>query len=206
MQRADVQNTLDRILAVSWKYDLLCQGSHIALIEEYFRRMILWLKALNRPRKLLLVDLSEMVNPDILVSREPIRMLDAHLAGHDPLFKETMIHVLLWAAVKDSPEAKQANLPDPYEPLVLMYERGGTFWCPFLRRDGILILSDYHHAYPMILPDFLLYERELPFVDLDTASLNTQDITYLTEQKLHHPSFTEEADRRIAMLKERYGI
>lgn len=72
---------------------------------------------------------------------------------------------LRWASVKNLPSVASLDLPDPYEPLVLFYERGG--W--FQREQGYLDLNGVNVS-------LSTYKNRPPLPSLDPASLDALDI------------------------------
>ena len=69
-----------------------------------------------------------------------------------------------WASVKSLPSVAALDLPDPYEPLIVFYERGG--W--FRREQGYLDLNGVNVT-------LSTYKNQLPLPTLDPSALDELD-------------------------------
>jgi hypothetical protein len=78
-------------------------------------------------------------------------------------------NALKWTAIQDSPEARRYNLPAPYEPLVVIFERGGEVYKGELGRAWFVTKGELiprMHEY---------YDHTTPIVELDSAILDAID-------------------------------
>lgn len=124
-----VDRTIERIKAIDWKPNNLRATSHIALLKEYLRRASLWAKALDCTDKWPFFDVAAQIDPSLRSDEAKVEEVERHLAPFPVSLTvrrlcEWFVH---WAVVKNSPEVTKIALPDPYEPLILLYERGGNF-------------------------------------------------------------------------------
>jgi hypothetical protein len=144
--------------------------SHYRLFREHERRVALWSKALGFPREAqpVIWDIATVIIPSVAVEEEKIRDISEHAKGHYTL--RIFQNALKWTAIQDSPEARRYNLPAPYEPLIILYERGGDVYKDEMggRRWFVTkaTLIPRMHEY---------YDRTTPFVELDTAILDAID-------------------------------
>lgn len=160
-QDNSVDRTIARIKAIKWELNDSRTASHIALLKEYLRRASLWATALGCTDKWPFFDVAAQIKSSLRSNEAKIEEVECHLA---PLpisrtirrFCEWFVH---WSVVKNSPEITRIALPDPYEPLILLYERGGDFYrehvflCFSVGCFPIGKLSDHYSLSPHILLD-----------------------------------------------------
>ncbi len=122
---------VDRLKAVNWKSpgEAFEKGySRAALMQEYFRRAALWINAYGEPRRWPFVDLAEIVNPDIRADPAVIADIEDFIddACGSSYAMDGGSAAVQWAALTSTPGVQLPPLPDPYEPLLRLYERGGV--------------------------------------------------------------------------------
>jgi hypothetical protein len=122
---------LDRILAIKWEPDDSRVNSHIALLREYLRRAALWAKALDCTDEWPFFDVAARICLLECADDTNVKVLKTHftetpfyVAG---IIEKTCEWFLHWDRVKNLPKVSEFTLPEPYEPLIVMYERGGIF-------------------------------------------------------------------------------
>ena len=156
-----VDSTLERIKLINWEPNDLRAASHIALLKEYLRRASLWAKALDCADQWPFFDVAAQIDPSLRCDEAKVEALERHLA---PFAVSRTVRRLCewfvhWAVVKHSPKVTQMALPDPYEPLILLYERGGDFYrehvffCFSVGCFPIGKLSDHYKLSPYVLLD-----------------------------------------------------
>ncbi len=123
------QSALDQLLNIPWQLDDNKVNSHVALFQEYLHRMSLWSKAINHPELWPFYDLSSYLYAPQKAKEYQIIQLKQHLTKFplNRLVKHTCEWYLSWSFIADE-MTKKYQLPDPFAPLILMYERGGTFY------------------------------------------------------------------------------
>jgi hypothetical protein len=140
-------------------------GAHtrarVALMREFLRRSALWSEALGVPAKWPLFDVAGEADPSAPQPEVPADLVARPLA---PDVRATLPWMLRWAA---HPPGSIAGLPDPYEPLLLFYERGGGFTI----EQGMLDVDGTR----LPIRDRGAYLRATPFTDLDPAALDALD-------------------------------
>ncbi|MBL1179337.1 hypothetical protein [Pantanalinema sp. GBBB05] len=157
-----VISVYQRILAITWQPDDSQIDIHIALMHEYLRRSSLWAKALNcNGRVTPFFDIADRVAPDVRAEPEIVEALLRHLKQIplNGLVQRTCEWALHWAAISDTSQVKQLTLPEPYEPLLVLLERGGTF----RRETGWIDIVGHGIA----TLNWLDYAERLPFVETD---------------------------------------
>ncbi|HEU4328287.1 MAG TPA: hypothetical protein VFS21_34435 [Roseiflexaceae bacterium] len=120
---------LDRLLAISWRHEPARESSNVALLREYFRRAAHWARALNSVEQWPFFDVAARIDPAARAAPALVDLLDAHLRSKQvqERFRQTCAWFLHWSLIADRPEARRFSLLPPYDPLIVMYERGGTF-------------------------------------------------------------------------------
>jgi len=142
MTHAHVDATLARLQAVDWKGDsgFAHRRSRVRLMAEYLRRAALWAQALDATDEWPFFDIAAHVDPSIQVPATQAEDLEALIArgiGWDSV--ETATRAALgWAALLDAGVSLPPGLEDPFEPLLLMFDRGGawTIEAGFIDVDG----------------------------------------------------------------------
>jgi hypothetical protein len=130
--RAD--RVLERLLAVEWDDDkgaFKHRASRVRLTHEYLGRMARWVEVLGAfpQNRWPIVDLAKAVDPS--KAADPAQLEELERAGGDYFTVEVLQWAaecaLHWATLGDLPEQRFPELDDPFEPLLLLLERGGGF-------------------------------------------------------------------------------
>ncbi|NXY95483.1 hypothetical protein HYE82_14010 [Streptomyces sp. BR123] len=123
---------LERLRAIDWEDEAAAwehAPSRALLMREYLRRAALWARARGAEEAWPFFDVAEHLDagavqtpPDVAAELEDL------LNGLAPASLRTTCRAAVrWGAVRDAGQDLPAGLPDPYEPLLLMYERGGGY-------------------------------------------------------------------------------
>ncbi|MFF1559957.1 hypothetical protein [Streptomyces sp. NPDC058279] len=131
------------MVAIDWRaagYDFEHGASRARLMREYLRRAALWVAELRKdgPRPFFgagdpdhwpFFDIAARVDPRVRAEEAIAARLDAFLSEHASGFLVGTVcrAALHWASLSDESLARYPHLPDPFEPLVLLLERGGGF-------------------------------------------------------------------------------
>lgn len=154
----------DRIQRIDWAGDFRHTASRVRLMLEYLRRAALWAQRVDRVAQWPFFDIAEAIDPAARADAELVARTVETLPRHASL---TCTYALHFAELATRSPAAVSDLPDPFEPLILMYERGGDFVI--------------HHAHIevdlAILPNRPLadYADAEPFTTLDAPSLDALD-------------------------------
>ncbi|MFC5719560.1 hypothetical protein ACFP1Z_05125 [Streptomyces gamaensis] len=169
---------LDRLRAVEWDDSDAAfdhARSRALLMREYLRRAALWAREYGVEALWPFFDIAEHAAPSVTVDPAVAAETEEflrRLIARDSV-KKTCRSAVHWAAVYATEHVPLPELPDPYEPLLLMYERGGGFYVEeFIELNGIAI-REGNVASNLNAP---------PFLTLSPVTLNALDgegaITY----------------------------
>lgn len=113
-----------RIEAIEWDQDETRGRLHIQLVREYLRRAALWAQALEVTQEWPFFDVAQAIDPEIRADPAILRRVEEHLDETKASWWATRIaqRALHFAALPP-----RRDLPDPYEPLLVMFEQGGDF-------------------------------------------------------------------------------
>ncbi|MFI8459440.1 hypothetical protein [Kitasatospora sp. NPDC085464] len=166
------QLMVERLKRIHWtahKEALEKSFSRAALMKEYMRRTALWLDVYGDTKYWPIFDLAAVVAPDVradpAVVAEVEEFVDA--ASSRWYAVETSVAAVHWAALSDAPGLNLPPLPDPFEPLIRVYERGGLFSFAngFVDFDTSMVPCR----------DWRSHLSTTPVVELDDASLDAFD-------------------------------
>ncbi|WP_152471803.1 hypothetical protein [Nocardiopsis gilva] len=126
--KSDPLQLAERILSVNWQSDFEKTKSRVALMREYLRRSALWAHHLDSSGRWPFFDVAIIIDPEVRADEEIVERVKDHIEGQSqlPVVTDTCIWSLHFAALRSAAVPLPA-LPDLYEPLILMYERGGGF-------------------------------------------------------------------------------
>jgi hypothetical protein len=144
------------------------RASRARLAAEYVRRTALWVDHYQWANTWIAFDLAEAVDADYrapLQAEAELRRLARRLGG-GPVGKALQGAVRL-AAMRDDQAITLPDLPDPYEPLLILLERGGAFGTEMGGLDFI------GGVIPRKPPAF--YHAWAPFTDLSIEALDGLD-------------------------------
>jgi hypothetical protein len=165
-QSNEVISVYNRLLAINWQPETLrCEALYgelyVALMSEFLRRSALWAKALScgtqvRP----FFDMAFQIDPIQRADFILVEKLHEHLEpfnrwGTEIKVSEWSLH---WAAISNSPEVQHFSLPSPYEPLLVLFEKGGSF----TTEHGFVNIA----GGMLRLGNWLNYSNRTPFVNL----------------------------------------
>ena len=165
---------LDRLRAVDWSdADLAFDhaNSRGLLMREYLRRAALWARRCGVEAAWPFFDIAEHVDPTIRTPDDVAAELDQFVRQVGPSsVARTCRGAVRWAGL---PARGEDDLPDPYEPLIILYERGGGFYVEeFVDLNGVMIR----------LGDVESNASATPFLTLRSVTLDALDaegeITY----------------------------
>ncbi len=124
---------VDRLTAINWT-DYATGDKHEAsrtlLMREFLRRTALWVNFLGGTERWPFFDVAERIDPSVRADPGLIKRLKDFTEENIPEFiaRRMCRAAVHWAELQDCTQARLPDLPDPYEPLVVLYERGGVFF------------------------------------------------------------------------------
>ncbi|MFF2143326.1 hypothetical protein [Kitasatospora sp. NPDC058190] len=174
MSANSVQLMVDRLKAIEWMAYQEGQEkafSRAALMKEYLRRAALWLDSYGDTDEWPFFDLAAIVAPAVradpaMVSDVEDFVEDASAGSWHAI--ECSAAAVQWAALRDASGPVLPPLPDPFEPLLRLYERGGagfSYANGFLDFGMLMVKRGNWRSH--LSPD--------PVVDLDDKALDALD-------------------------------
>ncbi|WP_282688882.1 MULTISPECIES: hypothetical protein [unclassified Streptomyces] len=144
MKNTHAKRLVDRITAINWQEEELSftHGAYRAhLMREYLRRAAAWIRKLEKQASTPsfgtghsgnwpFVDFARVVDPSVAPNSELAYRLDDFLAEYVsvPLAGKICRQALSWYSLLDESLSRFPDLPDPFDPLIIIFERGGGFW------------------------------------------------------------------------------
>ena len=129
-----VRDLLDRLGRVDFQSDYATRkahsGSRNRLMTEFLRRMALWVEHYQWTDSWFAFDIAEVVDARYrapLDVESALSELAEQRTGSFGPVPRTLDGMVRLAAMRDDPAITLPELPDPYEPLLAFYQRGGGF-------------------------------------------------------------------------------
>ncbi|MFG2842795.1 hypothetical protein ACGF12_06415 [Kitasatospora sp. NPDC048296] len=121
---------MDRLAAINWTHRAghdAHAGSRSRLMVEYLRRAALWAEVLGGPPRWPYFDIAGALAPEVRVDPATAERLEKYVEEHVDGVSAVFVcrAAVRWATLRNTPGVQLPVLPDPFEPLLLMYERGG---------------------------------------------------------------------------------
>ncbi|MFI9319853.1 hypothetical protein ACIGXI_08730 [Kitasatospora aureofaciens] len=173
MNANSVQLMVDRLKAIEWSAYQEGQDkafSRAALMKEYLRRAALWLDTYGDTDEWPFFDLAAIVAPAVRADPAVVSDIENFIEEASGSWHaiECSAAAVQWAALRDSSGSVLPPLPDPFEPLIRLYERGGSgfsFANGFLDFGMLMVKRGNWRSH--LSPD--------PIVELDDNTLNALD-------------------------------
>lgn len=159
--------TAERLCAVEWGGDFRHSRSRALLLREYLRRAALWAEALGGTDEWPFFDIAARVDPMVRADQAAVERVTRCLPAVVADIKKTCVWAVHWAALRAARPAELPDLDDPFDPLIVLYERGGDFTL-----ENAFIEVDYARIRMLGWRDHLFRQ---PLVGLDPVSLDLAD-------------------------------
>jgi hypothetical protein len=128
-----VDDLIERLRPVDWDGANIPFGSRsrsrVRLFLEYLRRAAWWADHYQVREKWPFYDMAALVDPDVRATDEDLERLEAAIDLQSVArrrIEDTCIYALHFATLLDR-KVELPDLPHPFDPLMIMYERGGDF-------------------------------------------------------------------------------
>lgn len=122
-----VQTMAARLRAVDWRRHGYRTWSKAKLMQEYLRRSALWADAYDCDTRVPFFDLAACVDPAVRADQDVVDDVLDDVGKGGWNVKQVVPFILHWAALRPTLGELPAGLDDPFEPLVLLFERDGGF-------------------------------------------------------------------------------
>ncbi|MEV6306752.1 hypothetical protein AB0M02_45655 [Actinoplanes sp. NPDC051861] len=125
-----VRGMAARLCVIRWERQGDKAWSKAALLKEYFRRAAQWSDEYGCDSRSPFFDIAACVAPAVRADQSVVdNLLERIAAGRGGWnVKQVAPYILHWAALSATPGAGlPPALDDPFEPLIVMFERGGGF-------------------------------------------------------------------------------
>jgi hypothetical protein len=130
-----VRTARSRLEAIRWNQPDrdAREGSQIALMREFLRRMALWAEALECVEKWPFFSVAEHIEIDAFAASrvaDPLPSSIEDTLNRVPLARLRRICAgfVQWSMIESRDEVRGFDLPAPYAPAITMFERGGMFY------------------------------------------------------------------------------
>ncbi|WP_280725657.1 hypothetical protein [Kitasatospora sp. MAA4] len=122
----------NRLVAVKWtdpEGAYAHDWSRVLLMREYLRRAALWAEAYRIEDEWPFFDLAARIDPSVRADPALVAWMEEALDGRVglPIAYDSCFRALHWAALLDAGLEQLPALDDPFEPLIMLFERGGGF-------------------------------------------------------------------------------
>lgn len=164
MSSVSPQTVLGRLRAVAWD-DLESAFAHgrsrALLMREHMRRAALWARVCGAEERWPFFDVTEYLAPAFEPAPEVAAELEEYVRRiGTPSLRRVCRGAVRWAAARSEGRVEPSELPelpDPYEPILLMFERGGGYSIEeFIDLYGVMIpygtLDSNARAAPFLSP------------------------------------------------------
>lgn len=123
-----VHATAARLNAIDWHQHGYRTWSKAKLMLEYFRRVAQWLAAYGWDEPVPFFDLAVYLNPNVRADPGAVEEAVEKASKGGWNVQQVIPFILHWAALKATPGFTVPDgLEDPFEPLLLLFERDGGF-------------------------------------------------------------------------------
>lgn len=161
--------TLERILRFDFTKDDIASRANAALFREYLRRSVLWSDATGCKMSKF-DDHASCIDRSVRAPDDAVEQVRQHIVvwGKNAPVQIMCVYALHWAALKDTMDLEETyGLPDPYEPLLVLFDRGRDFYM----ENGVCFVG----TFPFSLFKKEYYRNMKPLLSLDEDTLNAID-------------------------------
>jgi hypothetical protein len=153
-----------RLRGIDWAGNFDHTRSRVKLMQEYLRRASWWAQRLDRTPEWPFFDVAEAIDPAVRADPELVARTTQGLGWYAKRICAWALHL---AELRTVVPDLVPDLDDPYEPLIIMFERGGDFTTANSRIEVDLA------QFPV--RSWVDYRTADPVVALDPAALDELD-------------------------------
>jgi hypothetical protein len=191
--------------ARSLGYAVSLSDDALAQIEKEYMESGPWLMANFRDyverESWLFVDVATKINPLWGVTSEDVEELNEQFNVGSYVNRMCMYFVA-WSAIKNRPEVTKIGLPDPYEPFILMCERGVSGMRQDKAGGGGFELGSLFGVVPVY--NLTYYLDKPPYTELDLATLDGLDADAQEYDRRLQDSYAEPGNFHIIFPEKRF--
>jgi len=172
MHCPELERAIVRLMRINWNPKPELFELHLELLREHFRRLSLVLVRVGSgqywPGGCPVFDLLRSVDSLAEVDDPRIELCMTELTSTGNIIwpqLQTCRSYLRWTAASRVRDSVQRGLPEPYEPLLLMYENGGWF---ALANDG---RADIDLRISLSWHSPAWFAKQMPLIQLDEGGL-----------------------------------
>ncbi|MER7850699.1 hypothetical protein ABTZ03_43000 [Kitasatospora sp. NPDC096077] len=121
----DTHALADRLANVDWDPVETDPRLRISLMKEFLRRSALWAHQLGSDTWPFF-DVAALIDPSVRADHKLVELVSKSCALQSAAVQQSCMGALHFAALQESGRATP-RLPDPYEPIVFLFENGGGF-------------------------------------------------------------------------------
>ncbi|MBD0690754.1 hypothetical protein [Streptomyces sp. CBMA123] len=115
----------DRLTKVDWDPAETDPRLRISLMKEFLRRSALWAHQLGSDRWPFF-DVAVLIDPSVRADPDLVEQVSESCALQSTAVQQSCVGALHFAALQESGHVT-LQLPDPFEPIVSLFENGGGF-------------------------------------------------------------------------------
>lgn len=161
---------------VNYEFNPHRKNSHIILFKEFLRRSIIFLQEINMADKYIHLHLPSLLVPGITNLNGDIKTLSIKYTHSQPFslaFSLLLDGAIDWAYIEETNTySLLKNIPNPYEPIFLLYKRGG-YARELLHHRRIVVPDEIGRSFAKSSFDDI--NQSEPFTNLSEEDLDAID-------------------------------
>ena len=125
-----IEINLQKLMSFDWKYNELMQEEYISYVKDFLSKSAVWSVKIKKTKEFPFFDFAKCVGEFEEIKSFYHQKLENYFDNFyyiSSQVKATCHWYLEWSTACDNSKIKSLNLPDPFKPLISLYERGGHF-------------------------------------------------------------------------------
>lgn len=177
----DTVRVVARLENADWGDNYERTGSRIRLMKEYLRRAALWAQALDCSNRWPFFDIAAYVDPSAHLDDEYFNQVKYRLGGAGATY--TTVYIIRFMLNFTVLEVRPPGLPDPFEPLLRVFERGGSINRTHGIELGLGAMHPRWENYAGRAEPFRIDEAHLDMLDADWEARRVEDARRVAESR-----------------------